>query len=258
MAAHTTQPAHAHAHARQVSEINYLEKILTTKVYDVAIETPLSAMPRLSERLGANILLKREDKQPVFSFKLRGAYNMIAHLTDRERSNGIITASAGPSAPLPAPDRTHSPPPNQMAKHHRRPLTSACARALGRPSRCARASACACGRRVCACACSASACAGRLGGIRPHPRACRHAAHVRLVRVCGRGHSCVCARLPVHGEEALVRALVRVRGVCARVMCVRVCFECACACVCVQAATHRGCVRACVRGPALVCVCVSV
>ena len=69
--------------------------ILTSKVYDIAIETPLTVMPRLSERAGGTILLKREDMQPVFSFKLRGAYNMIAHLSPQERARGIITASAG-------------------------------------------------------------------------------------------------------------------------------------------------------------------
>jgi threonine dehydratase len=69
--------------------------ILTSKVYDIAIETPLTVMPRLSERAGGTILLKREDMQPVFSFKLRGAYNMIAHLSDAERAQGVITASAG-------------------------------------------------------------------------------------------------------------------------------------------------------------------
>ena len=64
-------------------------------MYDVARETPLDAAPRLSHRLANQILLKREDLQPVFSFKLRGAYNKIAHLTEDERARGIITASAG-------------------------------------------------------------------------------------------------------------------------------------------------------------------
>ena len=53
----------------------YIEKILKARVYDVAIESPLDAAPRLSRRLGCEVLLKREDLQPVFSFKLRGAYN---------------------------------------------------------------------------------------------------------------------------------------------------------------------------------------
>ena len=72
-----------------------LHGVLTSRVYDVAKETPLDPAPRLSRRLGNDILLKREDLQPVFSFKLRGAYNKIAHLTERERARGIITASAG-------------------------------------------------------------------------------------------------------------------------------------------------------------------
>src|SRR5919204_1237084 len=69
--------------------------ILTSRVYDIARETPLDVAPRLSARLGNTILLKREDQQPVFSFKLRGAYNRMAHLTPAERERGVITASAG-------------------------------------------------------------------------------------------------------------------------------------------------------------------
>jgi threonine dehydratase len=72
-----------------------LRDVLTSRVYDVARETPLHAAPRLSERLDNEVLLKREDLQPIFSFKLRGAYNRIAHLTDKERSHGVIAASAG-------------------------------------------------------------------------------------------------------------------------------------------------------------------
>jgi threonine dehydratase len=72
-----------------------LHDILTSRVYDVARETPLELAAGLSRRLGNEVLLKREDLQPVFSFKLRGAYNKIAHLTDEERRRGIITASAG-------------------------------------------------------------------------------------------------------------------------------------------------------------------
>lgn len=74
---------------------DYPRKILTARVYDVAIESPLDPMPRLSERLGANVFLKREDLQPVRSFKLRGAYNKIASLAPEVRERGIITASAG-------------------------------------------------------------------------------------------------------------------------------------------------------------------
>ena len=75
--------------------IDYLQKILTAKVYDVAVETPLELAPALSDRLGNVVLLKREDQQPVFSFKLRGAYNKMAHLPAAERLRGVITASAG-------------------------------------------------------------------------------------------------------------------------------------------------------------------
>jgi threonine dehydratase len=75
--------------------IDYLQKILTAKVYDVAVETPLDLAPTLSRRLGSRVLLKREDQQSVFSFKLRGAYNKMAHLSVGERSRGVIAASAG-------------------------------------------------------------------------------------------------------------------------------------------------------------------
>lgn len=73
----------------------YLRKILTARVYEVAHETPLDLAASLSRRLNNQVWLKREDLQPVFSFKLRGAYNRIAQLSDHERSSGIITASAG-------------------------------------------------------------------------------------------------------------------------------------------------------------------
>jgi threonine dehydratase len=72
-----------------------LHDVLTSRVYDVARETPLEAAPRLSTRLSTEVLLKREDLQPVFSFKLRGAHNKIAHLGEAERARGVITASAG-------------------------------------------------------------------------------------------------------------------------------------------------------------------
>lgn len=74
---------------------SYIEKILRAKVYDVAIETPLDFAPALSARLNNSVYLKREDLQPVFSFKLRGAYNKIALLTEAERAKGVIAASAG-------------------------------------------------------------------------------------------------------------------------------------------------------------------
>jgi threonine dehydratase len=72
-----------------------LHDVLTSHVYDVARETPLETAPRLSRRLGTTVMLKREDLQPVFSFKLRGAHNRIAQLTDEEKARGVITASAG-------------------------------------------------------------------------------------------------------------------------------------------------------------------
>ena len=75
--------------------IDYLQKILTAKVYDVAIESALDLAPVLSHRLGNRVLLKREDQQPVFSFKLRGAYNKMAHLSPAARARGVIAASAG-------------------------------------------------------------------------------------------------------------------------------------------------------------------
>lgn len=72
-----------------------LRRIMTARVYDVAEETPLDPMRRLSERLGRPVLLKREDLQPVFSFKIRGAYNKIAGLSEAELARGVICASAG-------------------------------------------------------------------------------------------------------------------------------------------------------------------
>src|SRR6478735_4512476 len=74
---------------------DYLQKILTARVYDVAIESPLEPAAKLSARLGNRVLLKREDTQPVFSFKLRGAYNKMARLTAAELARGVICASAG-------------------------------------------------------------------------------------------------------------------------------------------------------------------
>ena len=73
----------------------YIERILKARVYDVAIESPLEEAPRLSRRLGNRVLLKREDLQPVFSFKLRGAFNRIAHLSESAARRGVICASAG-------------------------------------------------------------------------------------------------------------------------------------------------------------------
>ncbi len=76
-------------------DYSYIERILKARVYDVAIESPLDAAPRLSRRLGNTVLFKREDLQPVFSFKLRGAYNKIAHLSASQAAHGVICASAG-------------------------------------------------------------------------------------------------------------------------------------------------------------------
>jgi threonine dehydratase len=73
----------------------YVERILKARVYDVAIESPLDPLPRLSARIGNEVLLKREDLQPVFSFKLRGAYNKIANLSETVARRGVICASAG-------------------------------------------------------------------------------------------------------------------------------------------------------------------
>jgi len=77
------------------SRADYLQRILTARVYDVAQETPLEHARALSRRLGNHVLLKREDQQSVFSFKLRGAYNKMANLTAAERARGVIAASAG-------------------------------------------------------------------------------------------------------------------------------------------------------------------
>jgi threonine dehydratase len=76
-------------------QLDYLERILTARVYDVAQETPLDPAPRLSQRFQNQILLKREDMQSVFSFKLRGAYNKMAQLSPELLDKGVIAASAG-------------------------------------------------------------------------------------------------------------------------------------------------------------------
>jgi threonine dehydratase len=83
------------AKTAKLSPADYLTRILNAKVYDVAKETNLDVAERLSTRLGNTILLKREDQQPVFSFKLRGAYNKMAHLTPQQLKRGVICASAG-------------------------------------------------------------------------------------------------------------------------------------------------------------------
>ena len=73
-------------------DYGYIERILKARVYDVAIESPLDPAPRLTRRLGNEVLFKREDLQPVFSFKLRGAYNKIAHLPPERAARGVICA----------------------------------------------------------------------------------------------------------------------------------------------------------------------
>jgi len=74
---------------------DYLLMSLLAKVYDVCVETPLVKAEGLSKISGNNVYLKREDLQPSFSFKVRGAYNKLAHLTEEERSKGVICCSAG-------------------------------------------------------------------------------------------------------------------------------------------------------------------
>uniref|UniRef100_A0A2C9V7Z5 Threonine dehydratase n=1 Tax=Manihot esculenta TaxID=3983 RepID=A0A2C9V7Z5_MANES len=78
-----------------INAMEYLTNILSSKVYDVAIESPLQFAPKLSERLGVKVWLKREDLQPVFSFKLRGAYNMMAKIPKEQLERGVICSSAG-------------------------------------------------------------------------------------------------------------------------------------------------------------------
>ena len=74
---------------------DYLQRVLRARVYDVARETPLDFAPNLSRRLNNSIWLKREDLQPVFSFKLRGAYNRMSKLSADELARGVIASSAG-------------------------------------------------------------------------------------------------------------------------------------------------------------------
>jgi threonine dehydratase len=77
---------------------DYLRLILTSKVYEIIKETPLVLAPNLSSKLGNQIWLKREDFQEVFSFKIRGAYNFMASLSEEERWKGVVTCSAGQCA----------------------------------------------------------------------------------------------------------------------------------------------------------------
>jgi threonine dehydratase len=80
---------------KKLSPADYLTKILNARVYDVAVESDLTPARALSRRLHNKVLLKREDQQPVFSFKLRGAYNKMAHLSPEQLKKGVICASAG-------------------------------------------------------------------------------------------------------------------------------------------------------------------
>lgn len=90
-----TYPRLAKHYLLPSGEPDYLRLILTSKVYEIVKETPLLLCPTLSARLGNQIWLKREDLQDVFSFKIRGAYNFMASLTEEERWKGVITCSAG-------------------------------------------------------------------------------------------------------------------------------------------------------------------
>ncbi|MDO3381335.1 threonine ammonia-lyase, biosynthetic [Gilvimarinus algae] len=74
---------------------SYIKRILNARIYDLAVETPLDQARLLSQRTNNHVLLKREDLQPVFSFKIRGAYNKLLQLTEEERARGVIAASAG-------------------------------------------------------------------------------------------------------------------------------------------------------------------
>lgn len=88
-------PRLAEHHLLPSQKPDYLRLILTSKVYEIVKETPLVYSANLSARFGNQIWLKREDLQEVFSFKIRGAYNFMASLTEEERWKGVITCSAG-------------------------------------------------------------------------------------------------------------------------------------------------------------------
>jgi len=84
-----------HSPDQQALLEQYVKKILAAPVYELAVRTPLQPAPALSGTLGNRILLKREDQQPTFSFKIRGAYNKLVQLSDEQKARGVITASAG-------------------------------------------------------------------------------------------------------------------------------------------------------------------
>ena len=92
----------------------YVKRILQSRVYDVAVETPIHAAPLISKRIGNRVLLKREDLQPVFSFKLRGAYNKLCQLSREQLDRGVICASAGNHAQGMAGGHLHG-----SESHHR-------------------------------------------------------------------------------------------------------------------------------------------
>ncbi|CAG8470940.1 12622_t:CDS:2 [Racocetra fulgida] len=91
----TLQPSPHLTSTTELSNPDYLRLVLTARVYEIVKETPLQLAANLSAKLDSKILLKREDLQEVFSFKIRGAYNKIAHLTEEERKRGVIACSAG-------------------------------------------------------------------------------------------------------------------------------------------------------------------
>ena len=93
MAAHRPSDTARKPQKRKLTPADYLKKILTAKVYDVAHESALDVAPVLSKKLNNQVLLKREDQQPVFSFKLRGAYNKMVQLTPAELKKGVVCAS---------------------------------------------------------------------------------------------------------------------------------------------------------------------
>ena len=95
MASHPPTDTARKPSKRKLTPADYLKKILTAKVYDVAHESALDVAPVLSKKLKNQVLLKREDQQPVFSFKLRGAYNKMVQLTPAELKKGVVCASAG-------------------------------------------------------------------------------------------------------------------------------------------------------------------
>ena len=95
---------------------HYIEKIFTAPVYDVATKTPLDAMPRLSDRIGHNVLCKREDLQPVFSFKLRGAYTKMYRLSSGRRTRARRDLRLGGQ---PRPRRRSFCQPPRHARGHR-------------------------------------------------------------------------------------------------------------------------------------------